>query len=177
MPTNTFSGIFSLTGNAQIVAADGAVWSPQGAVTIGSGFPAVSTGNLANGTGNQQANTLYVSQFSVSAGGNTDIDLAGGLTDFRGNTITFTAIKMLLLAISSPDGTKKLRVGPQGVSNAAQLWFGGVGATVYEEVFDAVCRWNTYAGWGVTAGTGDILRVNNPGAGAVSANLILIGVQ
>lgn len=141
----------------------------------GSIFPTLDR-LLSNGTGSAQANALYVEQRpSLAAAANDDIDLAGGLATL-GTTLTFTVVKYVMTAIVSPTSVKRLRVGPGGVANAWQGPWGGTGATVYDEVWDWRDWSNPYSGWTVTAGTGDILRINNPSAGAVSYVVLIVGV-
>lgn len=116
---------------------------------------------------------------SLAAGANLDIDLANAsntVKDRAGRPLNLARVYAVVLAVTSPDGTKALRLGPQNVANGCQLWFGGTGATAYELVENGVVRWS-YSGWTVTAGTGDILRVNNPGATTVAGSLYLVGKQ
>ena len=116
---------------------------------------------------------------SLAAGANLDIDLANAsntVEDRAGRPLNLAKLYAVVLAVTSPDGTKALRLGPQNVANGCQLWFGGTGATAYETVEDGVVRWS-YSGWTVTAGTGDILRVNNPGATTVAGSLYLVDKQ
>jgi len=133
---------------------------------------------VTSGTGSQQVNQEYLATRSVLTTANDDIDLSGSLTDDDGETITFTKIKKIIVAITDADGTKKLYVGPKGVSNPfIGPWAGGQGATVYEEVFEFQLWINSFAGWTVTAGTGDILRIHNPTGSTITYTLYLEGVQ
>lgn len=123
-------------------------------------------------------NAWHCRDYTIAAGANQDLDLAGGVTDFEGSAITFTKIKVVLIGVQSPDGSKAVRVGPQGVANAWQGPFGGVAAANYL----TVRRWlplvlDTHAGYAVTAGTGDILRLNNPGASSIDVSVLIGGVQ
>lgn len=142
--------------------------------TGSSNFDALST-SLAFGTGNQQAKEWFHDTRTITAGANDDIDLAGGLTNPFGTTLNFAVIKAIIIIIDAHDGTLSLRVGPQGVANAWQGWQGGVAAGNYDTVMEWLVHVNSYAGWAVTAGTADILRINNPGAGSVTYHLWLIG--
>lgn len=116
---------------------------------------------------------------SLAAAANLDIDLANAsnsVKDRAGRPLNLAKLYAVVLAVDAPDGAKALRLGPQNVSNGCQLWFGGTGASNYELVDRTVVR-ASYAGWTVTAGTGDVLRVNNPTAGTVAAALYLVGLQ
>jgi hypothetical protein len=132
---------------------------------------------LEHGTGSGQGNVWYLARRTVADGADDDIDLAGGVSDYRGVTITFTAVKRLLIRIVEPDGTKVLRVGPQGVTNGWQGPWGGTGATVYEMVLEETDHRNSFGGWVVTAGTGDILRIHNPGVDPVTYAIWIVGTQ
>lgn len=148
--------------NQQAIFGRGALPSLDQTFTYGTGSGAVNMWYLAR-------RTLATVTFDL-------LDLAGGLTDFKGAAITFTKIKRVLLVIIDPDGTKTLRIGPQNQSNPfIGPWSGGSGATVYNTVFRKFDQDQPYAGWTVTAGTGDILPIYNPGATSVTYLLWLLG--
>ena len=103
------------------------------------------------------------------------IDLAGGLTDYKGATITFAKVKWIYVALSTQDGTNALRIGPQNQANAWQGPWGGTGATVYRTTYTDWEFYRPVTGTTVTAGTGDIFPVYNPGAGSVDYLLWVLG--
>ena len=147
-------------------------------LSIGNGGFAALTQNITDGaSGAYKANKYYRGQRTLAAAANDDLDLSGGLSDPFGNAFNFTYVRGILLAIVTPDGTKKLRFGPQNVANAWQGPFGGVGATVYFDVLDhfLLVNFTGVNGWAVTAATADILRINNPSAGAVTYNIAILG--
>lgn len=126
----------------------------------------------ANGVGDHQANKLYRARRTLGAGSNDDLDLAGSLTDPFGNVLTFTAIKFIMIAIVDPNGTKKVKIG-NAASNAFQgpISSGGTVDVPYQQIFQN----KVAAGWTVTAGTGDILRINNPGASTLDYDILIMG--
>lgn len=132
--------------------------------------------SLGFGTGSGQANKAYFGLRTVSATSFDLVDLSGSLTDGLGNTFSPSALKLAVVAIVSPDGTKSLRVGPQNQSNAWQGPWGGTGSTVYQTVTHHWHFYSPVAGVAVTAGTGDVLPVYNPGATSVTYALLLAGV-
>lgn len=150
--------------------------TPRDSVSTGTGNFAQFLTTFAFGTGNQQAKEWWHDKRTLTAGANDDLDLAGGLINPFGGTITFTAIKAFVLIIVSHDGTKSVRVGPQGVANAWQGWHGGVAAGNYNTVFEWFVNIHSYGGWSITAGTGDILRINNPGAGSLDYEVWILGM-
>lgn len=129
-----------------------------------------------DGTSTDQAKDFYAEERTLTTGTNQDYDLAGSLTNGIGETITFTGIKLVYIEIDAPDGTKSLREGPQGVANAFQGWHGGVAAGNYTTIFTNMFRSHRHTtGHAVTAGTGDIYRINNPGAGSVTYRILIAG--
>jgi hypothetical protein len=132
--------------------------------------------DLTYGTTSAKANWMYYASRTVAATTADNLDLSGSLTDGLGNTISATKLKLAVIAIASPDGTKSLRVGPRGVANAAQLNFGGVAATDYQTVTHWWWLYEPVAGYTITAATADIFGVYNPGAGSVTYSVLLAGV-
>ena len=138
-------------------------------------LPALDIG-LDFGTGSGQANKLYIGKRTIAAATFDNIDLAGSLVDGLGNTLTFANLKLALAAIVTPDGTKSLRVGPQGVANAFQGPWGGTAAAVYRTFKNwDLAVYEPVTGFPVTAGTGDIFPVYNPGATSLDFWLLLAG--
>lgn len=172
---DTLTAEFHLTGNA-LYSKGLANRQAQESFQIGqNAFPALDT-TYTTGNGTLQVQRYFCTTYTINAGANQDIDLTGVLVDDLGQTIANAVVKEILVALDAPDGTVKVRVGPQGVTNPfIGPWTGGQGATVYEDVYVAQ-RWSQpYAGWTVTAGTGDILRINNPGGAAVTIHVVVLG--
>jgi hypothetical protein len=178
MPTNTLAANLRISGSGSLTANETVQLASVPAVFgIGSnGFSSWEYA-LTNGTGSGNANEVYIGRHTITAGGGSSIDLAGSLTNPLGQTITFATIKALLIIVRSPDGTKKVLVGPQNVANTWQGPFGGTGATAYEEVYEIFLKATRYTGWTVTAGTGDLLRITNPGASDVDVDVLIIGTK
>ncbi|TXL91586.1 hypothetical protein [Streptomyces sp. IB2014 016-6] len=133
---------------------------------------------LGSGTGVGKADRIFHDRRVLNASATEDLDLAGVLVDAFGQTITFARIKGLLVsaaagnsnnvvigaAASSPwatafnaTGTLTLRPGA-----SVALMAGAADATAY----------------GVTASTGDLLKIANSGAGsAVTYDVVIIGAS
>lgn len=133
--------------------------------------------SLSNGTGADQANIIWSDTRTISASSNDDLDLAGGLTDAYGATITFTKIKGILV-YAYAENSNILQIGG-AASNAFVNWVASAtdiinlrpGGSFGITVTDATA-------YAVSAGTGDILRLTNGGAGSsVTYDIMLIGVQ
>ena len=135
-----------------------------------------STKSITNGTGANQANAVYIDYFSIAASGTLDIDLSGSLEDAHGNVLVFTAIKEILLAADSTN-TNDVILGNGG----ANSFLGPLGAAAHTITLKPGQRTGmtnySAAGWSVTAGTGDILRVANSSSGtAVTGAITIVGL-
>jgi hypothetical protein len=142
-------------------------------ITSGSNsFPAL-TRTITDGTGAAQCNKYYRSYRTLTAGSADNLDLAGSLLDPFGNTLTFTGIKYIAIALisASANGTNKLVLG-----NATNPFVGPFSSAGTIDIFDSLELYHPGAsGWAVTAGTGDILKINNPGAASVTYCILIAG--
>lgn len=129
---------------------------------------------LKNGAGLNQANNHFSDRRTVAGEANENLDLAGALSNGIGAT-TFTKVKALLFIAhaSNPNALTISRPASNGVpflaaaEDAVSLAPGGVFLLVDP----------TAAGIVVTAGTGDLINVANPGVtGSCSYDVIVIGV-
>lgn len=129
---------------------------------------------FAQGTGINQANQVWTDTRSIGSSANDDLDLAAGLTNALGTSITFTSIKAIIVKAA--------------VANANNLIMGGEGAAAFETMFGLadstliIAPGGTLAlvnpnatGYVVTPTTADILRFTNAGSGAISYDVIFIG--
>lgn len=171
---NTLTATLSISGQGTF-EKDTDLTSLVESFSIGSNdFDSIST-EWTNGTGSVQANSMWTDERTLANGATDSLDLAGGLTDAFGATITFTVLKCILIAIDAPDGTKALRVGPNAVANAFQGPFGAVSANVYLTVMKQLYIEEPYTGWTVTAGSADLLVINNNSGVSVTYRILLLG--
>ena len=126
-----------------------------------------------DGTGSNQIKSLWFDERTLTTTATDSLDLAGGLTDVYGATITFTVLKFILIDIDAPDGTKVLRVGPRSVANAFVGPFGD--SSDFVNVYRTFYISEPYTGWTVTAGTGDLLVINNNTAGSITYRIMVGG--
>lgn len=125
------------------------------------------------GAGPGQANLAFPDTRTIAASANDDLDLAGGLTSPLGGALAFAAVKALLIR-AAPGNTNNVVVGGAS-SNAFVGPFGAAAHTVAIRPGEALLL-TSRTGWAVTAGTGDILRIANGGAGTpVSYDIVIIG--
>lgn len=130
---------------------------------------------LENGTGVGQADRIFSDERTLAASANEDLDLAGALLDAIGGTAAMARVKAIIV-FASDTNTNNVIVGG-AASNAFVGPFGAATHTLQVRpggFYCNVCRDAT--GWPVTAGTGDLLRVANSGAGSpVTYRIIVIG--
>ena len=174
---NTLTATMSIAGTGQLTKTTlidvvNQIWA------IGSNNFDPTVVQFANGTGAGQANEMFIGERTVGAGLNDDLDLSGtALQNPHNENVAFTSVRALVLDIDAADGVLQLRIGPQGVANAFQGWQGGVGASNYNQVFKSLFVIHPFAGWTVTAGTADILRINNPSASSVTYRILILGTK
>lgn len=129
---------------------------------------------ITDGTGANQANNVFSDERTIGASSSENLDLAGSLVNALGATLTFTAIKAILI-VADAGNTNNVVVGG-AASNAFPL-FGDPTDTIAVKpggVFMIVDP--SAAGYTVTAGTGDLLKIANSSSGsAVTYRVIIIG--
>lgn len=160
-----------LEGGGSITDSAGAM--SQLAALGGAVLPSVGF-NYTFGTGSAQVNKWYLARRTLAAGAYDDLNLTSGLTAL-GATQAFTALKRVWVIIVDPDGTKRLRVGPQGRTNANQLWFQAATANFWEDTYTAVLKDRPVTGWAVSAGATDVLSVHNPTGTSLDYGIWLLG--
>ena len=131
---------------------------------------------FTDGTGADQAQKLFTDQRTLAASANESLDLAGGLTDAFGATLTLTKVKAILVKAAAGN-TNNVVVGG-AASNAFTGPFGDASDTVAVKPGGTVMFVAPDAnGYAVTAGTGDLLKVANSGAGTgVTYDIVIVGV-
>lgn len=136
-------------------------------------FPLVSL--LTNGAGASQANEKWSDERTLTTGANEDLDLSGTtLQNAFGINIAFLRIKYVLV-YSLPTNTTNLTIG----AAAANGWIGPFGATTHTITLKPGGYWEVFdpsaAGYAVTAGTGDLLRITNAAGASAIYRIIVIG--
>ena len=167
---------------ARIRWSDGAVWD-TGVIRARSRYdtsPAPSgLWTTADGTGTGQANEAYEATYTIGAGVTTSIDLlgAGSEKNLINQTLAFTKVKGVELVLTTtPAAGVSVRLGPQGVADAAQLWFQAATTNFWVEVRDRFAMLDRAVGWPLTAPAVK-LPIHNPGAASVSVWVRIIGTR
>lgn len=132
--------------------------------------------NLFDGTGLNSANRIWHDERTIAASGTDDLDLAGTLIDPFGATISLARVKGLLVSAATTNannvvvgaGSNPLINWMTGTTPAVVVRPGGLLLVVAPDA----------TGYAVTAGTGDILRIANSGAGtSVTYQIVVIGAN
>lgn len=165
--------------NNGITITAGVSWNVQnttnGIVTANnSGFSYTTT--LTSGTGATvgTADLLYAATLTIAGAGTSELDVAGGITDFFGNTITMARLKAMYINLATTTLATHIVVGD--ATNEIINWISAAGTvTVRQNGVLLLCAPDATA-YAVTAATGDDLLITN-GDAAVSAtvNIALIG--
>jgi hypothetical protein len=132
---------------------------------------------LADGTGANQANQVFSDRRTLAASATDSLDLAGGLVDAFGATLTMARVKALYVAAASTNANT-IRIG----GAATNAWATWVDAADNEIVLRPGGMFLLAApdatGYPVTAATGDLLEIVNGGAGTpVTYDIVIIGAS
>lgn len=133
--------------------------------------------SLATGVVLDTADKLWVSQATALSGsGTNNHDFAGTLTDAFGDTLTFVKIKGVYFHNLSTTAGNTITIG--GHATAAFLLFGTAAHTHTIGPNGQLLIWEpSLAGKAVTATTGDILKVLNDTANAVTYDIAAWGTS
>lgn len=132
---------------------------------------------LGSGTGANQADMIWSDQRTLAASATEDLDLAGVLVGAFGNVLTFARVKAIIVRAAATNANAVVVGG--AASNGLVGW-----------VADATDKLNIRPGgmfelvapdataYPVAAGTGDLLRIGNGGAGtSVTYDIVIIGAS
>lgn len=128
-----------------------------------------------DGTGADSIKQIFADTRTLSASATEDLDLAGGLTNALGATLTFTKIRGLIVRAATGN-TNNVIVGGAG-SNGFVTWVGGATHTVTVRPGGLLVLLAPDAtGYAVTASTGDLLKIANSSSGtSVSYDIVILG--
>lgn len=148
--------------------------------TTGESYKASNQDDYTFGTGNNQVNQLWRDRRTLTAGAADNLDLAGGITNGFGVTATFAKVKEIKIhnrsANQTVPTTATLTVG--NGSNPFIGWFGAGTHTEGIALDGTMHKSNPLAGWTVTGGTGDNLKIlNDAGALVAEYDIEIAGVS
>lgn len=130
---------------------------------------------LTDGTGANQAKTVWTDTRTLTASATENLDLAGVLTDAFGNVITFAKIKAIIITADAAN-TNDVIIGNHATA-ACLLFFGAATHTAAIKPGGALMVVAPNVdGYAVTATTADMLKVlNSAGGTSVTYTIVLIG--
>lgn len=120
-----------------------------------------------------KADILFKDTRTLAASASENLDLSGSLTTSFGASIVAAEIVAIYVEASSAN-TNNVVIG----GAASNTFVGPFGAAAHTIAIKpgAFILLSDQAGWPVTAGTGDILKIANSGAGSsVTYNIVIIG--
>jgi hypothetical protein len=128
---------------------------------------------FATGVGANQANVPFADTRPLAGSASEDLDLTGVLTDVFGATLAQARVKAI--RISAPASNPGNIVVGAAASNAWAALLNSTGTITIPPggYFEAAVP--TAAGWAVTAGTGDLLKVANSSGSAASYTIEFLG--
>jgi hypothetical protein len=127
------------------------------------------------GVGSNQADKVYTATRTVAASGTDALDLAGVLTDPLGSALTFVKMKALLVRAAAAN-TNNVRLN-RPATNGVPL-FVAVSSGI-DILPGGLFLWTAPgAGVTVTPATGDIINLDNSGAGtSVTYDIVIVGTS
>ena len=129
--------------------------------------------SLATGKGLDQADRMWHDSRQLIET-SEDLDLAGGVTDGLGETITFAKVKCIAIFNKATSVGFNLTVGG-AAANQLINWVGDASDKIVIGPGGCLVLWNpSAAGYAVTAGTGDLLKIDS-GGNTVDYEIIIIG--
>ena len=134
------------------------------------------THSLTNGTGAGEANQIFSDTRTLALSASEELDLAGGLTDALGDTVTLTEVKTLVIRASESNGAN-IVVGGSATNSMSSIFGDPTDKIVLKPgALIALSAGTVGAGYAVTAGTGDLLKIENTdGAASASYDIIVVG--
>lgn len=128
--------------------------------------------SMINGTADRKADLVFSDTRVLAASTSEDLDLAGGLADVFGATLTFVKVRAIYIVAAAANG------GNIVVGGAAANGFLGPFADATDKINLAAEAYaelvSPKSGWTVTAGTGDLLKIANADSGAAASYTIQI---
>ncbi|MEU6168089.1 hypothetical protein [Streptomyces tanashiensis] len=134
--------------------------------------------SLGSGTAAGQADRVWSDRRTLAASATEDLDLAGVLLDAFGAAVSFARVKGIIIATAAGN-TNNVIVGAAAANPWATLLSATGTVTLRPGAFLAVGTGAADAtGYAVTAGTADLLKIANSGAGTpVTYDIHVIGAS
>ena len=135
--------------------------------------------SLVDGTAADQADKIWHDQRTVAAGASDDLDLTALVQAIFGGSLSLALakVKALFIVNTSTTSGQDLKVGGSGANAFAAPFDADDDAKVLVPADSMLLLVNKKSGWPVTNGSADTLRINNPGAAAVTYKIVIVGTS
>jgi hypothetical protein len=130
---------------------------------------------FAAGDGLGEADQIWHATRTIAASSNDDLDLTALVQSIHGQSVSlgFASLKAILIHNTSEEESLVI---DSSVSNSIKTPFNGSATSKLEvPASSPVLLVNKLAGWAVTAGTGDILRIGNASAEEIEYKIVIVG--
>lgn len=134
----------------------------------------------ADGNASNQAQDTIVVNATVLSNDYQTYDLAGGVTDRFGNTITFLKVKEITICNKSTTAGEDIVFGGQAATggNLISTLFNGATTAGITIRAGGIMVWaDPLTGITITGGTADVLMIGNEGTGPIEFDLIIKGTR
>lgn len=164
----TFSGTLKIT-------ATGTLEKDTDLSSLAQTLNYSKTYTLTNGTSADNANRMWIDTRTLTASSSEDLDVAGGLVDAFGDTITFTKLRGVIVSAAAANTNNVVVLG-DAVAGITSMT-GAMAQTITVRPGGTVALIaNDTTGYAITATTADLLQVaNSAGSTSVTYDIILIG--
>jgi hypothetical protein len=127
-----------------------------------------------NGTGDFQASKVFSDTRQLAASTSEDLDLAGSLAGPLGAAVVFATVKAILVKAAAGN-TNNVVVGGASANQFVGP-FGDAADTIAVKPGGTLLLTAPKTGWTVGAGTADLLKIGNSGAGSVvNYDIVILG--
>ena len=138
--------------------------------------------SYTDGSGDNQMQDMIRVEATVSIGEGNEVtyDLAGGVTDAFGNTITFATIKKIMIYNKATSSGEDLRIGGPTTGTTGALitdLFGDITGGINLRAGGVFSLETPLTGWTVTGGSADVLVISNEGTADITYELLIGGTR
>lgn len=129
--------------------------------------------SFTDGSGSGNVNRIAVLNFSILTTATQTYDLQSGQTDVLGRSLVLTKLKLVYIELTAAN-TGDIWFGPQGQSNAVELWFDGVGSAARQRIRQHFL-YSDPVGYTIDA-THKVIAITNSTLATVTGKIVLGGV-
>jgi len=114
--------------------------------------------------------------YSITASGTQAIDFSGSITDFAGNTVTWTKLVALMVYHDTASAASSISFGPRNGTNPVANIFGASTHTVtLKPGSDITMKWEADDAITLSSSADNFLITNNDGSNAATVEVAFLG--